>query len=155
MAPNILDSVVNKSENIPKESENAVRSRTTGDSEKSSSENWNNNSAELSHSKESHKINGKVQTSQEEIPFTPQIRWPDLIAQVFVHVGFLYGLYYLITLKAAFYTYLWCEFSRQFSVSSSLISFQINFSRSAGVHDRDRHHSRSEIIQHWFLQNIN
>lgn len=101
MAPNVLDPV----ENIQKESENAVRSRIIVGSEKSTKENCNNNnnSLELSHSKE-------VTNLQEKIPFKPQIRWPDLIAQVFIHGGSLYGLYYLITLKAAFYTYIWCEF---------------------------------------------
>ncbi|XP_052890675.1 acyl-CoA Delta-9 desaturase [Anopheles moucheti] len=41
------------------------------------------------------------------VPFRAQIRWPDFCAQLFVHVGFLIGLYYLVTFRAKFYTYLW------------------------------------------------
>ncbi|XP_067619742.1 acyl-CoA Delta-9 desaturase [Eurosta solidaginis] len=37
--------------------------------------------------------------------YNPQIRWPDLIAQVFLHVGALYGLFLLF--QAKFYTILW------------------------------------------------
>lgn len=51
--------------------------------------------------------NGKIELKTE--PFKPRIMWPDLGAQVAIHLGFLYGLYYLITLKAKFYTYLWCK----------------------------------------------
>lgn len=41
-------------------------------------------------------------------PFIPSIRWPDLIAQIFLHVGALYGLvFHLYAIK--FYTLLWCE----------------------------------------------
>jgi stearoyl-CoA desaturase (delta-9 desaturase) len=48
----------------------------------------------------------KCDTSNE---FVPKIRWPDLFAQIAIHLGFLYGLYFLITLQAKFYTYLWCK----------------------------------------------
>lgn len=41
--------------------------------------------------------------------FKSEIRWLDLLAQVFVHAGFLYGGYYLITLKAKLFTYIWSE----------------------------------------------
>lgn len=41
--------------------------------------------------------------------FKPKIRWPDLIVQVYLHVGALYGLYYLISLQAKGYTYLWSK----------------------------------------------
>lgn len=51
-------------------------------------------------------INGATITTE----FTPQIRWPDLIVQMFIHFGFLYGLYYLITFNAKFYTYIWCKY---------------------------------------------
>lgn len=39
--------------------------------------------------------------------FTAQIRWPDLIAQAFLHAGALYGIYYLITLQPKANTYIW------------------------------------------------
>lgn len=40
-------------------------------------------------------------TNTEE--FVPQIRWPDSIAQIFLHTGCLYGLY-LCFVSAKFYT---------------------------------------------------
>lgn len=122
MAPNILDPVVKNSENNSEDNETGVRSRIIGGDEKLSWKNNNNNSTELNRSEEKHKSNeGK---SQDKVSFKPQIRWPDLIAQVFIHGGSLYGLYYLVTLKAALYTYLWCEFSDQpFMPSSLLINF--------------------------------
>lgn len=42
-------------------------------------------------------------------PFVPRIRWPDLIAQLFIHVGCLYGLY-LSIVSARVYTWLFGEF---------------------------------------------
>ncbi|KAH8334712.1 hypothetical protein KR074_008062 [Drosophila pseudoananassae] len=42
---------------------------------------------------------------EEEEEYHPQIRWPDLGAQTFLHVGALYGLYQLF--YANFYTFLW------------------------------------------------
>lgn len=43
--------------------------------------------------------------SSGEIEYNPHIRWPDLIAQVFLHGGALYGIYLLF--QAKFYTFLW------------------------------------------------
>uniref|UniRef100_A0A1B6G1D1 Fatty acid desaturase domain-containing protein n=1 Tax=Cuerna arida TaxID=1464854 RepID=A0A1B6G1D1_9HEMI len=39
-------------------------------------------------------------------PYTPRIRWPDLLAQLFVHGGALYGMFLIIT-AARWYTTLW------------------------------------------------
>lgn len=39
--------------------------------------------------------------------YEPHIRWPDLMAQLFLHAGFLYGLYFLLTGQVQIYTYLW------------------------------------------------
>jgi len=44
-------------------------------------------------------------TSGDEVEYQAKIRWPDLIAQLFLHVGGLYGLYLLFSAK--FYTLLW------------------------------------------------
>lgn len=63
----------------------------------------------LIHQKDTSSTNGKIETKSSE-PFRPQIKWPDLIAQVTIHLGFLYGLFYLVTFKAKFLTYLWCKF---------------------------------------------
>lgn len=37
----------------------------------------------------------------------PQIRWPDTIVQIFLHAGFVYGLFLLFSVK--FYSILWCK----------------------------------------------
>ncbi|KAH8382838.1 hypothetical protein KR009_005524 [Drosophila setifemur] len=47
----------------------------------------------------------KEDEDEEEVEYIPQIRWPDLGAQTFLHVGALYGLYQLF--YANFYTFLW------------------------------------------------
>lgn len=40
--------------------------------------------------------------------FRPQLRWPDLIAQLFLHTGAIYGLVFqFYTIK--FYTIIWCK----------------------------------------------
>ncbi|XP_039969009.1 acyl-CoA desaturase [Bactrocera tryoni] len=52
-------------------------------------------------SKEAH----QMKATSDEIEYNPQIRWPDLIAQVFLHTGALYGIYLLF--QARFYTILW------------------------------------------------
>lgn len=41
-------------------------------------------------------------------PFIPQIRWPDLVAQLFLHVGAVYALvFHMYAIK--FYTLIWCK----------------------------------------------
>lgn len=46
--------------------------------------------------------------SSESAEYSPQIRWPDLIAQLFVHGGALYGIYLMFTV-AQWCTVLWGE----------------------------------------------
>jgi len=76
-----------------------------------------NSESTLIHQIDTSSTNGKIETSSLE-PFRPQIKWPDLMAQLAIHVGFLYGLYYLVTFKAKFFTYLWCKF-----LFSSIITY--------------------------------
>lgn len=95
MAPNTLDPVTKKPDDDIVSNGN-VRSRIISEKAR------DGDSTTTSHSTS----NGDVDKSKE---FKPQIRWPDLFAQVFIHAGFLYGLYYLIALKAKFYTYVWCK----------------------------------------------
>lgn len=49
------------------------------------------------------------QAKTQDNEFKPKIRWPDLIVQIVIHLGSLYGIYYLITFRAKFHTYLWCK----------------------------------------------
>ena len=102
MAPNTLDPVTKPSDNISPDEDNSVRSRLISSEGKTFVD-----STKLSHSKEITE-NNEV-NPEENTPFVPEIRWPDLIAQLFIHGGSIYGLYYLITLRAAFYTYVWCK----------------------------------------------
>lgn len=37
----------------------------------------------------------------------PKIQWPNVFVNLFIHIGFFYGLYYLLTLQPKFYTYIW------------------------------------------------
>jgi stearoyl-CoA desaturase (delta-9 desaturase) len=78
-----------------------------------SSSNGQNGESISTRARTSHKPDDEHEKGKEnEVTFEPQIRWPDLLAQLSLHIGFLCGLYYLIALKAKFYTYVWCEFSR-------------------------------------------
>lgn len=47
----------------------------------------------------------REQMQEAEQEFKPQLRYPDLIAQLFLHVGAVYGFYLLFSAK--FYTFLW------------------------------------------------
>lgn len=142
MAPNILDSMSTKT--IEKE-ECDVRSRIIGSDKKSQNENvLENNSKEQSHL--SNGINKGAYNPQEKTVFKPQVRWPDLIAQIFIHVGSLYGLYYLITLQANFNTYIWCKFSQTLHGQPLIFivknQFSSTFSRCAGLCIGNRNYSR-------------
>lgn len=119
MAPNTLDPVTKK----PAQADNVVRSRVA--SEKTHDVNCADEST-ISHSEDKHASNGDAHQTKE---FKPQIRWPDLIAQVFIHAGALYGLYYLIALKAKLYTYVWCKFTKRFPIQAwktHFIVFQLS-----------------------------
>lgn len=35
--------------------------------------------------------------NKAETPFVPRIRWPDLIVQLFIHLGCLYGIFLMFT----------------------------------------------------------
>lgn len=56
-------------------------------------------------------VNGSAETNgtstgNKSQTYVPQLRWPDLIAQIFVHGGALYGLY-LAFVHAKLGTALW------------------------------------------------
>ncbi|XP_055676503.1 acyl-CoA Delta-9 desaturase [Lutzomyia longipalpis] len=55
-------------------------------------------------------VDGKEEIKGEEsstnyTDFKPEIRWPDLIVQIFIHAGALYGFYLMFSIK--FYSFLW------------------------------------------------
>lgn len=64
-----------------------------------------------SQSNSSDNINECHTSQMKEQVFKPQIIWFELLAQIFLHTGFLFGAYYLITLQAKFFTYVWCKYS--------------------------------------------
>ena len=50
----------------------------------------------------------KSDSSQPKVDYVPQIKWPDLLVQIFIHGGCLYGLYLTFT-QAKALTSLWGE----------------------------------------------
>lgn len=48
---------------------------------------------------------------KEEPPFKPNIRWPDLVVQIFLHTGALYGFLFLFW-SIKIYTFLWCKYNK-------------------------------------------
>lgn len=68
------------------------------------------NSGSFAHHRRGSRIKG---FEEEKVPkreeFVPKLRWPDFIAQVFIHVGCLYG-FYLIIVAAKLYTSLFGKF---------------------------------------------
>lgn len=44
----------------------------------------------------------------DNVPFIPQFRWPDLIVQIFLHIGAAYGLLFQFY-SIKFYTLIWCK----------------------------------------------
>ena len=117
MAPDILDPTAMPEENIHEQNGTRARNSMKNSQLEENNNNHKNNSHYKSHSNGSVNINGshtKQQQTTEEKVFKPQIRWPDLIAQIFIHAGFLYGLYYLLSLQAKFYTYIWCKLLPKF-----------------------------------------
>ena len=132
MAPNTLDPVTKKSESFQQD-ESSLKSRFVG-----------NNKQEVEKSSSQQALDNKdVDISQDKTVFKASIRWPDLIAQLFVHVGALYGLYYLITLQAKLFTYFWCKFFQLLSYTKQENQFLFNFfSLRVGLNVRYRNHSR-------------
>lgn len=63
---------------------------------------------EIAEAKETLKQQQVLDETEKE--FKPEIRWLDLIAQLFLHVGALYGFYLLFSAK--FYTFLWGEYRK-------------------------------------------
>lgn len=61
------------------------------------------NSTGPTHRRHSKLQNAESNSEPKPIPFIPRIRWPDLIAQLFIHIGGLYGLYLMIV-SAKIYT---------------------------------------------------
>lgn len=57
------------------------------------------------------KTNDEIVDSVENdaVPFKAKIRWPDLMAQLFLHIGAVYGLIFqFYTIR--FYTLIWCKY---------------------------------------------
>jgi len=69
-----------------------------------------------------------VENSKEV--FKPKIRWPDLIAQLFIHLGWVYGLY-LVFYEAKLYT----------SIFAFCTVYTSGFGITAGVHRLWSHRS--------------
>jgi hypothetical protein len=107
MAPDISDPVLSdnsngvtqRSVNKSTEQTNCSTTEATKTSQISLDKHDNNNN-----------ISNSTSVQNDNIEFHPQIRWPDLIVQIFIHAGFVYGLYFLLTFQVKFFTYIWCEY---------------------------------------------
>ncbi len=53
-------------------------------------------------------IDSDLNEVDEGVEFKPEIRWPDLIVQTFLHTGAVYGLFLLFYIK--FFTVLWSKY---------------------------------------------
>lgn len=57
--------------------------------------------------------------------YQPKLRWPDLIAQIFLHAGAVYGLIFqFYTIR--FFTLIWCEYSTKECVKSNKFKWSEN-----------------------------
>lgn len=77
-----------------------------------------NNNSNVSCSKNGLKNRGTIENNNcknvesvdtDFVIYKPKIRWPDLAAQLFLHIGAIYGLvtqFYAIKL----FTFVWCEY---------------------------------------------
>lgn len=58
-------------------------------------------------------IDSDLNEVDKGVEFKPDIRWPDLIVQTFLHTGAVYGLLLLFYIK--FYTFIWSKYLYQVS----------------------------------------
>lgn len=66
------------------------------------------NSTELNNSAESQTETDETKVTTSSEVFIPSIRWPDLIVQIYLHIGSCYGLYLLLFCK--YQTWVWCKY---------------------------------------------
>lgn len=62
----------------------------------------------FTHRRHGSKLKGVEEVLKPETEFVSRLRWPDFIAQVFVHLGCLYG-FYLMLVSAKIYTTIFGE----------------------------------------------
>lgn len=86
-----------------KQRHNNLTNDSSQDNNKSINSNNNNNT------KNSIRTNDPLISLRRNHDFIADIRWPDLIAQLFIHGGALYGLYLLFFVK--FLTIVWCKYN--------------------------------------------
>lgn len=53
-------------------------------------------------------INAESITKKSD-EFKAKIRWPDFIAQIFLHFGLIYGFVLFLLLKVKLFTFAWCK----------------------------------------------
>lgn len=100
----------NNNSNANKHPNQTLNHRTAVGGDAKNGKVQHNNTTEQQHSTDS--IHDAVDPQ-----FRPEIRWPDLCAQIFLHAGAIYGLVFqFYTIK--FYTLIWCkcELVKQFRI---------------------------------------
>lgn len=100
----ILSLSIEKNQNIPHFYSIAEMHSSRDTNNNTNTMVFNNGISELEHVKK------KVQNSiRSDVPnFQPRIRWPDLIVQLFLHVGAIYGLLFQFY-KIKLLSLLWCK----------------------------------------------
>ena len=109
MAPDIADPTVTPTSHQCSSSNTSTTSSTASPSVVQQRIVSSSTKANLVSSKDdnNNQIEPKPNASSEE--FRSQIRWPDFFAQLFLHLGGLIGLWYLVTLQTKLYTALWSK----------------------------------------------
>lgn len=110
MAPDIADPVVpvvgnDTADGCHEATDAAIRQRVPSPGATNTSTSSSDDLVKMDNNNNQIGISKPANTESEN--FRPQIRWPDLIAQVFLHAGFVIGLWELITLHTKFYTVIW------------------------------------------------
>lgn len=135
----------------PSESKNNAGNPLSGkDSEDQLLIGKHENEGNLTHRRVKNTNNNESDVHEEEDlneknTFKPQIRWPDLIVQIFLHVGCLYGIFLILT-TAKFYTSLFGEYSILFNTILNSIScylYKLHCSFCNNLHVWIRNYCRS------------
>lgn len=115
MAPDITETIVITESQKSTCTENAQNNTNEYSIKQRHNNNNTINDSSSHHTVNNHKntktlrdTNEKLFTLRRNHDFIADIRWPDLMAQLFIHGGAAYGLYLLFHVK--FLTIVWCKY---------------------------------------------
>lgn len=119
MAPDITETIIiteNPKSNASENAQNNINEYSIKQRQNNNNNTINDNNLSSSHHSANNFKNTKnlLDTNEQLITlrrnhdFIADIRWPDLMAQLFIHGGAAYGLYLLFHVK--FLTIVWCKY---------------------------------------------